>query len=95
MALLVLDVPRFHKVEKETCATRIVGRIQGPKSSASPPQNANTYVKVHVTWCYLYRAIDRDDNLVDSCLSEKRKMEAAKRFFSQAVATVGHSPKRG
>ena len=28
-----------------------------------------TYVKVHGTWCYLYRAIDRDGNLVDSMLS--------------------------
>lgn len=25
-----------------------------------------TYVKVHGKWCYLYRAIDRDGNLVDS-----------------------------
>jgi putative transposase len=30
-----------------------------------------TYVKVHGKWCYLYRAIDRDGNLVDSRLSEK------------------------
>jgi putative transposase len=39
-----------------------------------------TYVTVHGKWCYLYRAIDRDGNLVDSRLSEKRDMEAAKRF---------------
>jgi putative transposase len=53
-----------------------------------------TYVKVHGKWCYLYRAIDRDGNLVDSMLSEKRDMEAAKRFFQQAVETVGHAPER-
>src|ERR1043165_6893592 len=41
-----------------------------------------TYVKVHGKWCYLYRAIDADGNLVDSRLSEKRDMEAAKRFFT-------------
>jgi putative transposase len=40
----------------------------------------------------VYRAIDRDGNLVDSMLSEKRNMEAAKRFFKQAVAVVGHIP---
>jgi putative transposase len=43
-------------------------------------------------WCYLYRAIDQDGNLVDSLLNEKRDMEAAKRFFKQAVAVVGHIP---
>ncbi|GHP00335.1 hypothetical protein KSF_103820 [Reticulibacter mediterranei] len=53
-----------------------------------------TYVKVHGKWCYLYRAIDRDGNLVDSMLSQKRDMEAVKRFFRQAVGTVGHVPER-
>src|SRR5512135_701176 len=53
-----------------------------------------TYVNVKGTWCYLYRAIDRDGNLVDSMLSEKRDMEAAKRFFQQAAAVVGHAPER-
>jgi putative transposase len=51
-----------------------------------------TYVNVKGKWCYLYRAIDRDGNLVDSMLSEKRDMDAAKRFFKQAVDVVGHSP---
>ncbi len=53
-----------------------------------------TYVKVNGKWCYLYRAIDRDGNLVDSMLSEKRDMETAKRFFKQAVAVVGHTPEQ-
>jgi putative transposase len=35
-----------------------------------------TYLKVHGKWCYLYRAIDGDGNLVDSRLSEKRDMDA-------------------
>src|SRR3984893_212990 len=51
-----------------------------------------TYIKVHGKWCYLYRAIDHEGNLVDSRLSEKRDMDAAKRFFEQAVAVVGHAP---
>jgi transposase-like protein len=51
-----------------------------------------TYVKVHGKWCYLYRAIDDDSNLVDSRLSEKRDMDVAKQFFMQAVAVVGHAP---
>src|SRR5438876_1055776 len=53
-----------------------------------------TYVNVKGKWCYLYRAIDRDGNLVDSLLSEKRDMEAAQRFFKQAVDVVGHAPER-
>src|SRR5205807_4372410 len=51
-----------------------------------------TYLKGQGKWCYLYRAIDHDGNLVDSMLSEKRNMEAAQRFFQQAVAAVGHTP---
>ena len=31
-----------------------------------------TYVKVSGRWCYLYRAIDRDGQLLDSMLSEHR-----------------------
>ena len=36
-----------------------------------------TYVKVKGKWCYLYRAIDREGNLVDSMLSATRDMDAA------------------
>jgi putative transposase len=34
-----------------------------------------TYLKVSGKWCYLYRAIDRDGNLVDSMLSEHRSRQ--------------------
>src|SRR5215207_7179925 len=37
-----------------------------------------TYVRISGKWCYLYRAVDRDGNLVDSMLSEHRDMDAAK-----------------
>ncbi|MHB8629540.1 MAG: IS6 family transposase [Aggregatilineales bacterium] len=53
-----------------------------------------TYLKVHGQWHYLHRAIDREDNLVDTMLSTTRDLAAAKAFFKQAVATVGHKPKR-
>jgi transposase-like protein len=53
-----------------------------------------TDVKVHGKWCYLSRAIDQDGNLVDSRLSEKRDMDAAKQFFKQAGARVGHTPEQ-
>ncbi len=53
-----------------------------------------TYVRVSGKWCYLYRAIDRDGNLVDSMLSEHRDMASAKRFFTGAKEVVGHKPAR-
>lgn len=53
-----------------------------------------TYIKVNGKWCYLYRAIDRDGNLVDSMLSEHRDMQAARRFFAGAKQVVGHKPTR-
>ena len=54
-----------------------------------------TYVQVQGRPCYLYRAIDRDGNLVDSMLSEHRDMDAARRFFAQAIEVVGHGPGAG
>src|SRR5258708_25055464 len=53
-----------------------------------------TYVRVQGKWCSLYRAIDQDGNLVDSMLSQKRDMDAAKRFFQQALQTGGQAPER-
>lgn len=53
-----------------------------------------TSVKVHGKWCYLSRAIDHDGNLVDSMLSARRTMDAAQRFFQQALETVGCTPER-
>jgi transposase-like protein len=51
-----------------------------------------TYLKVRGRWCYLYRAIDRDGNLIDAMLSEQRDMRAAKAFFRSARATMGFRP---
>jgi putative transposase len=34
-----------------------------------------TYLKVRGRWCYLYRAVDRDGNLIDAMLSEHRDMQ--------------------
>src|ERR671933_1263884 len=51
-----------------------------------------TYLKVRGRWCYLYRAIDRDGNLVDTMLSEHRGMAAAQAFFRSAQAVTGVTP---
>ncbi|WP_211257506.1 IS6 family transposase [Muricoccus aerilatus] len=51
-----------------------------------------TSVKVRGRWCYLYRAIDRDGDLVDTMLSERRDMAAAKAFFRSAKSATGIVP---
>ena len=53
-----------------------------------------TYIKVKGQWCYLYRGLDQDGNLVDSRLSEQRDMAAAKAFFAQAQDLAGQVPER-
>jgi transposase-like protein len=53
-----------------------------------------TYLKVRGRWAYLYRAIDRDGNLVDTMLSEHRDMAAAQAFFRSARAATGITPER-
>jgi putative transposase len=53
-----------------------------------------TYLKVKGKWCYLYRAIDRDGNLVDSMLSATRDMGAAQRFFHSAQSMAKSAPKQ-
>jgi transposase-like protein len=53
-----------------------------------------TYVKIQGVWCYLYRAIDADGNLIDSMLSSHRDMHAAKCFFVRALAVVGQTPEK-
>ena len=45
-------------------------------------------------WAYLYRAIDRDGNLVDTMPSQHRDMAAARAFFRSAKAATGLVPDR-
>jgi len=51
-----------------------------------------TYLRVDGRWCSRYRAIDREGNLVEALLSERRDMAAAQRFFARALDLVGHAP---
>jgi putative transposase len=53
-----------------------------------------TYVKVQGRWCYVYRAIDTSDALVDVRLSETRDMAAARAFFRSAKTVTGITPAR-
>ena len=51
-------------------------------------------MKVAGRWCYLYRAIDRDGQLIDSMLSEKRDKHAARRFLRRLVDVAEGRPLR-
>jgi len=53
-----------------------------------------TYVRVDGRWQDLYRAIDRDGNLVDVCLSDTRDLAAAEAFFRAAWTSTGVMPHR-
>jgi transposase-like protein len=53
-----------------------------------------TYIKVSGFWCYLYRAIDRDGNLLDSMLSEHRDRESARRFLRRLIDGQDQKPLR-
>ncbi len=53
-----------------------------------------TFIKVKGHSVYLYRAIDRDGNLVDVWLSEKRDKAAAEAFFRSARTVTGCVPER-
>jgi putative transposase len=53
-----------------------------------------TYIRVSGRWCYLYRAIDRDGNLLDSMLSQHRDRQAARRFLRRLIDGQGRKPLR-
>src|SRR5260370_38296675 len=53
-----------------------------------------TYIKVKKVWMYLYRAVDSEGNTLEFLLSPRRDAEAAKRFFSKALAAQHISPPR-
>ena len=53
-----------------------------------------TFIKVKGRLVYLYRAIDRDGNLVDVRLSETRDKTAARAFFRSACTVTGRIPAR-
>jgi len=53
-----------------------------------------TYIKIEGRWCYLYRAIDKEGDLVDVYLSAVRNLAVAEAFFEQAAKTSGIYPEQ-
>ena len=81
----------------ETRFAPLLGERSAPSDAATragPWYIDETYVKVAGRWCYLYRAIDRDGQLNDSMLSEKRDKHAARRFLRRLVDVAEGRPLR-
>ena len=53
-----------------------------------------TYIKIEGRWCYFYRSIDKEGNVVDVYLSDVRDQAAAEAFFEQAAKTSGIYPEQ-
>ncbi len=53
-----------------------------------------TYIRVNGRWRYLYRAIDRDGDLLESMLSKHRDKDAARRFLRQLLGSTNRRPLR-
>lgn len=92
----VMDSPGKASPFHRSCQLPLFAWRVSPLASISDlSEEDEIYLKVKGKWCYLYRAMDADGNLVDSQLSEKRDREAAQRFFRQALAVVGHALSNG
>jgi transposase-like protein len=52
----------------------------------------STYIQAEGRWCYFYRAIDKEGNLIDVYLSDVRDQAATEAFFNQAKRTTGITP---
>jgi transposase-like protein len=46
-----------------------------------------TYVRVKGKWCYLYRGIDQDGNLVDSLLSDTNSPKQSYRCYKACIGS--------
>jgi len=53
-----------------------------------------TYIKVKGEWKYLYRAVDRNGEVLDVMLSARRSKKAARRFFAKTLKALGVKPER-
>jgi len=48
-----------------------------------------TYVKVSGSWRYVYRAVDRDGQVIDVFVSTRRDLKAAREFFTSVITAHG------
>jgi transposase-like protein len=51
-----------------------------------------TYVRVNGVWRYVYRDVDQYGQVIDVLVSKRRDADAARRFFTRALATLKVTP---
>jgi transposase, IS6 family len=65
--------------------------IEAARLARHAPRNRwfvdETYLKVAGKWTYLYRAVDQHGQVIDTLVSAKRDLTAARRFFGRALRT--------
>jgi transposase-like protein len=78
------------------CAPRITPQLRAKRQGkvGGSWRVDEAYVRIAGRGHYLYRAIDRAGNLVDSLLSKTRDMAAAKQFFKGAKKVTGCKPQK-
>jgi transposase-like protein len=52
-----------------------------------------TYIRIAGVWCYVYRALDEHDQIIDVYVSTTRDQEAATAFFRQALQETAVAPR--
>jgi putative transposase len=100
--LLLRGIEVSHKTVRawEAKLLPIMGDVLRKRRHGSRRQSGKSWyvdetcLRVRGRWTYLYRAIDRDGNLVDTILSATRDMESANAFFRPAKAIMGFTPER-
>jgi transposase-like protein len=72
----------------------LVGMLRDRKRSVGRSWRMDeTYIKIHGTWKYLYRAVDRGGDTVDFLLTARRDEAAARRFLERAIDRHGEPKK--
>jgi transposase, IS6 family len=67
-----------------------IRRYQGPRSVSWRVDE--TYVWVGGKWKYLFRAVDKQGQLIDFMLADRRNTRAAYRFLRKALMTMSDCP---
>ena len=73
------------EIEKRVC------QYIGPRSGSWRVDE--TYVRVGGRWKYLFRAVDKHGQLIDSMLADRRNTRAAYRFLRKVLKMMRHYPR--
>jgi putative transposase len=69
-------------------------RRRHKKSAGLSWRMDETYIKIKNDWHCFYRAIDKEDNTIDSMLSKNQDQQAAEKFLKKAIGCSGLADKK-